>query len=232
MVENRQKGQNMKEKKSRIFFLVILSIYIICLVSGIRVGLRRGVDLGDVFFYKKGSGYYAADRDNQIRLSSQGQTEHASIVLNGKAQEAELSWKDSEVKITYGDGTVTEGTWGNDCLLDKEGMPVMYSGEAVTVITGGGAKEVRKEVLSDALCRVSRGAAEMRGSVWFMMLGTVLYGFGVFALKNPESSHFFLSRWRYRNAELSEEGKVVEQIGGAVFLIFGTVLVSGVFLLV
>ncbi len=232
MVENRQKGQNMRNKKSRIFFLAILSIYINCLVSGIRIGLRRGIDLGDDFFYKKGSGHYAADKDNQIRLSSQGQSEHASIVLNGKAQEAELSWRGNEVKITYGDGTVTEGTWGNDCLLDKEGMPVMYSGEAVIAVTGDKAKEVGKEVLSDALCRVSRDAAEIRGSVWFMLLGTVLYGFGIFALKNPEGSHFFLNRWRYRDAELSEEGKAAEQIGGAVFLIFGAVLVSGVFLLV
>ncbi len=127
---------------------------------------------------------------------------------------------------------MTEGTWGNDCLLDKEGMPVMYSGEAVIAVTGDKAKEVGKEVLSDALCRVSRDAAEIRGSVWFMLLGTVLYGFGIFALKNPEGSHFFLNRWRYRDAELSEEGKAAEQIGGAVFLIFGAVLVSGVFLLV
>ena len=67
MVENRQKGQNMRNKKSRIFFLAILSIYINCLVSGIRIGLRRGIDLGDDFFYKKGSGHYAADKDNQIR---------------------------------------------------------------------------------------------------------------------------------------------------------------------
>lgn len=91
---------------------------------------------------------------------------------------------------------MTEGTWGNDCLLDKEGMPVMYSGEAVIAVTGDKAKEVGKEVLSDALCRVSRDAAEIRGSVWFMLLGTVLYGLDLcqyFGQKKSKDYAAFLS---------------------------------------
>lgn len=222
----------MNGQRNRIFYLIIMILYVICLVSGCRIGLRKGVDAGDIFFYKKGGGLYQADKDNYLKLDARGETERAAIVLNGQEQEAELCWKDDEVKITYADGTVTEGTWGNDCLLDKEGMPVVFSGEAVAVTAGGEAEELRKEVLSDALCRISRGVLKARGSVWFMLLGTVFYGLGVFAVVNPERSFFFLNRWRYREAELSPEGKAVEQIGGAVFLAAGAVLVSGVFLLI
>ncbi len=221
----------MEGKKGRICLAAAMVLYIICLVSGGRTGLRKGIDLGDDFFYREGSGLYQADKDNYLKLYRQGETERAYIVLDGQEQEAEIRWTGSDVEVIYTDGAVTEGTWGNGCLLDREGMPIIYRQGAVTVTDGGEPLAVRKEVLSDALCRISRGALGVRGSAGFILLGTVLYALGIFAIKDPESSFFLLNRWRYRRAELSEEGKAVEQIGGLVFLLSGAVLVSGIFLL-
>lgn len=225
----------MKYNKSKIFLTATLILFVVLLVLGYRICLRKGVDIGDDYFYKVNNEVYKADDNNYLELQKQEGTEEAVIVLNGEKQTAQLVWDGSDVKITYSDGTVINGMWGGDGLSDEEGVPIIYSEDYMDDYEGagayGGPAKVRKAVLSEALCRISRNAAGMRGSVWLMLFGTVLYILGIVIIRNPEASFFFLNRWRYKDAELSEAGKVVEQISGIAVMIVGAVFLSGIFLL-
>lgn len=224
-----------RENKNKIFLAATLILFAVLLVLGCRTCLRKGVDIGDVYFYKVNQEVYKADDNNYLKLQKQEGIENAVIVLDGEKQTAQLSWDGSDVAVTYSDGTVIHGTWGGEELFDEEGTPIIYSecymDDYADVSAYGASAEARKAVLSEALSRISRNAARTRGSVWNMLLGMVLYALGVLIIRNPEASFFFLNRWRYREAELSEAGKAVEKIGGMAVMIMGAVFLSGIFLL-
>lgn len=226
----------MKYNKSKMFLTSALILFAALLISGYRICLRKGVDIGDDYFYKVSNEVYKADNHNYLELKNQKGIENAVIVLDGEKQTAQLFWDGRNVEITYSDGTIVNGTWGNDGLFDEEGVPIIYSehyaDNYVDIGTDGKPKEVRKVVLSEALSRISQAAVGTRGSAGFMLLGTVLYVLGILIIKNPEASFFFLNKWRYREAELSEAGKAVERIGGIVVMIVGAVFLSGIFLVI
>lgn len=225
----------MKDNKSKIFLTAAIILFIVLLILGYWICLRKGIDIGDDYFYKTDNNVYKADDKNYLELQKQEGTETAVIVLNGQRQTAQLVWDGNDVKITYSDGTVINGMWGGDGLSDEEGMPIIYSENYMDDYEGASAygepAKVRKAVLSETLCHISRDAVRMRGSVWLMLFGIVLYILGIVIIRNPEASFFFLNRWRYKDAELSEAGKVVEQIGGIAVMIVGAVFLSGIFLL-
>lgn len=225
----------MKHNKSKIFLTAAIILFVVLFVLGYWICLRKGIDIGDDYFYKTDNNVYKADDKNYLELQKRGGTEEAVIALNGQKETAQLVWDGNNVKITYSDGIVINGIWSDDGLFDEEGVPIIYSEDYMDDYEGASAygepAKVRKAVLSEALCRISRNAAGMRGSVWLMLFGTVLYISGILIIRNPEASFFFLNRWRYKDAELSEAGKVVEQIGGIAVMIVGAVFLSGIFLL-
>lgn len=231
----RKSGVIMKDNKSKIFLTAAFILFVVLLVLGYWICLRKGVDIGDDYFYKVNNEVYKADDNNYLEFQEREGAEEAAIVLNGEKQTAQLVWDGSDVKITYSDGTVINGKWGGDGLSDEEGVPIMYSEAYMDDYVGAGSyeesAEVRKAVLGEALCRISRDAVKVRGSIWLMLFGMVLYISGILIIRNPEASFFFLNRWRYRDAELSEAGKAVEQIGGIAVMIVGAVFLSGIFLL-
>jgi hypothetical protein len=52
----------------------------------------------------------------------------------------------------------------------------------------------------------------------------VIYALGIASFFWPEEVHFWGSRWRYVNAELSDEGILVQKISGAACAVVGVVL--------
>ena len=50
-------------------------------------------------------------------------------------------------------------------------------------------------------------------------------------LVDSDGVHFFLSRWKYNNPELSEPGRLLEQIGGGFIVVIGIGIMTGALLL-
>ena len=58
-----------------------------------------------------------------------------------------------------------------------------------------------------------------------------MYVLGIVTILNPDGVHFFLSRWKYNNPELSEPGRLLEQIGGGFIVVIGIGIMTGALLL-
>ena len=52
----------------------------------------------------------------------------------------------------------------------------------------------------------------------------LVYAVGAFSFLAPDRAAFFLQMWRYDQAELSDAGRWVEQMGGTLLMLFGAVM--------
>ena len=66
---------------------------------------------------------------------------------------------------------------------------------------------------------------------YIAFLGVLVYVLGIVTILNPDGVHFFLSRWKYNNPELSEPGRLLEQIGGGFIVVIGIGIMTGALLL-
>ena len=68
-------------------------------------------------------------------------------------------------------------------------------------------------------------------SFWgFTVLGVLIYVLGIVQIYYPDKVYFFLRRWQFQNAELSDEGRTVTVIGGVIICIIGIGVMSGLIL--
>lgn len=218
--------EKMKKNKSVI---VLLALFVIALAfSGWR-NFRKGVYIGDDFFYKKGETLYQ-NGENTISFQRSGGVTQFTVFMNGEQQTAEMKWDGDHAAITYGDGAVVKGSWDGQRLLGEDGIPLIYSLDEITVTIGNEIVPVGKGTLSNVLCRLDRNETENRGFGMMIAVGTILYLIGALTFLFPNESHFFLRRWAYRETELSEEGLLAEKIGGIVAMIAGAVVMTGIYL--
>ena len=68
------------------------------------------------------------------------------------------------------------------------------------------------------------GICEQRGHFVVILMAMVIYALGIASFFWPEEVHFFGNRWRYANAELSDDGIFVQKISGVACAIAGVVL--------
>lgn len=216
----------MKKSKSVI---VLLALFVIALAfSGWR-NFRKGVYIGDDFFYKNGETLYQSG-ENTISIQKSGGVTQFTVWINGEQQTADVEWSGDYAAITYGDGNVVAGSWDGQRLLGEDGIPLIYSLDEITVTIGNEIAPVGKGTLSNALCKIDRNETENRGFGLMLVVGVILYLIGALTFLYPNESHFFLRRWAYWEAELSEEGLWAEKIGGIIAMIAGTVVMAGMFL--
>ena len=71
---------------------------------------------------------------------------------------------------------------------------------------------------------VGLGHGTENGSGAFIILAIVVYVIGALTFLYPEKMFFLGSRWQFKNPELSEDGKMMEQFGGVVLMIVGFVI--------
>lgn len=222
----------MKERKIdfRILTLIISIAALSIIFSGWR-NLRKGIFLGDDFFYQAESSLYQRNSMNYIRSVPKDDSVGFIISLNGKEQSASLTRQGDSVSITFDDGTIIKGIWNGQWLSDEEtGLPLNFSSDNITVTVGNQPSEPGKPAVSSALCQIVWGDLEPRGSIVLVIVGGLLYALGAVTFLFPNEAHFFLRRWAYQKAELSEDGVLAEKIGGIVGMAAGVVVMIGLFI--
>ena len=107
----------------------------------------------------------------------------------------------------------------------------MKFNDGITITVGKQPPFIGKPAISNALCRIAWGDLEPRGNIALLWVGGLLYALGAVGFFFPNESHFFLRRWAYQNAELSESGLFMEKAGGVVAMVVGVVVMLGLFIL-
>lgn len=214
----------------RILVLIIGTAVLAAAFSGWR-NLRKGVFLGNDFFYRVEDSFYQKNPVNYIRSEPENDSISFIISLNGKEQAASLIRQGDSVSIAYDDGTVIEGIWNGQWFSDKEtGLPMAFSPDNITVTVGNQPSQPGKPAISNALCRIVWGDLEQKGSIALLWIGGLLYTLGAVTFLFPNEAHFFLRKWAYRNAELSESGLLMEKAGGVIAMAVGVVVMLGLFI--
>jgi len=221
-------------KKSAVIMLIVL---ILLLIPSGFVNLTRGVHMGDYFytgdrFYmprdnKNDSWTYRAADGYSVLLDWSGDGTFCSVNAGNTNCDVQLDWKGDQARLEFDDGTVLEGRWTGKDLIDKDGRPLwMNDDESMIHIIVGDEPEppLRKYTIACGLCRMDRKELEPFGSGWMLLLGAVIYVLGMLNILYPEQMYFLGNRWRYRNAELSDAGYMMQFFGGIVLLILGVIV--------
>ena len=89
---------------------------------------------------------------------------------------------------------------------------------------------IQTETYSNALGHILYGNLESISFWGFTVLGVLIYVLGIVQIYYPDKVYFFLRRWQFQNAELSDEGRTVTVIGGMIICIIGIGVMSGLIL--
>lgn len=222
-----------KSSKTTLYIALIIIIFVLSFLYSARRNFRKGIFLDDRFFYLTENTLFESDKQNQIRLKSNGSDTDFTITLNGDTQAASLKWDDAHVTISYENGSVIEGDWNGKYITDSDGMPIATDSDEITMSNGETTQPVgfyQNSALSHALCQISQNKTVIRHSIWIILLGVVVYLIGAIEFLYPEKCHFFLRGWRYKNPELSEEGTLIEKISGIIGMVLGLIAVTGLFI--
>lgn len=219
----------MKEKRiDRRILALIIGIAVLAAIFSCWRNLRKGVFLGNDFFYRAEDSLYQKNSVNYIRSVPKDGSINFTISINGKEHSASLIRQEDFVSIAYDDGTIIDAVWNGQWFCDREtGYPMVFD-TAITI--GDEIPEIGKPAISNALCRIAWGDLEQRGSIVLLFLGGFLYALGAVTFLFPNEAHFFLRRWAYQNAELSESGLLMEKAGGVVGMAVGVVFMLGLFI--
>lgn len=214
------------------YVAVMLALFLFALAFSGWLNSRRGIYIGDDFFYKMSDTLYKSG-ENIISLQKKGDATQFSVQLNGEKQSAVSQWNGDRVKVTYEDGTVIAGAWkqGSDWgLCGEDGIPLAFTAEdGITITVGDGAVPIGRTALANALCRIDRKETESRGSLGATAVGAVIYLIGALTFLYPNESYFLFRRWAYQRAELSDAGLFMEKSGGVVAMIAGLAIMTGIF---
>ena len=202
-----------------LVFLVIAAIFAV--VIGGYFTLRKGVYIGDDFYYKVSadkfvhntSNYVVHTKDNTFLLVADGKKVNVSYTMNG-----------DQVTFSFADDSIS-GTWMGDQLIAADGSPVGL--DEIQITTGNEKPVISNETYSNALGHILYGNLESISFWGFTVFGILIYVLGIVQIYYPDKVYFFLRRWQFQNAELSDTGKAVVVIGGVILSIIGIGVMSG-----
>lgn len=219
-----------KFKIERKSILVLAGIFVVLLVIGCFRNLRTGIFVGDKFFYEREAGYYTSG-DNEIRMIKGDGFTNFQIVLLEEVRNAGLAWSKKEssygveqdyATITFENGTVVEGTWFGEILVGEDGFPLDWG---IAIYTDMQDRvRVSDEALSEVLCELDLGMTPKNGSILVIFCGGLIYLIGALVWLYPEEMYFLGSRWRYKNAELSYDGIMMQRFSAVVMMIMAAVV--------
>ena len=149
------------------------------------------------------------------------------LVADGKKQNVSYTMKGDQVTFSFADDTIN-GTWTGDQLLAADGSPVGW--DEMQIIAGNEKPVISDETYSNALGHILYGNLESISFWGFTVLGVLIYVLGIVQIYYPDKVYFFLRRWQFQNAELSDEGRTVTVIGGVIICIIGIGVMSGLIL--
>lgn len=211
--------------KKKIILLAL--VFILLAIPATWLQLQKGVMLDGRFFVKKSADLYAHGKDC-VSIIREDDGAEISIALENERLDAELTIDNDRYLFIYADGRTVEGYAGkwSDELVDADGAPIWLE-DSVVVVVGNQPEPTaltREYSLSNVLYHMVKGICERRGHVLVIAMAALIYALGIASFFWPEEVHFFGSRWRYANAELSEAGIAVQKIAGVACAVVGIVL--------
>ena len=205
----------------RKWLLIGVVVFVALAAAGVYCNARQGVWLDGAFYAQTSEGTFAAGGD-RIAIERTENGARFTGEVAGAALEAQLTQTDGLVRVEMGEDVV-EGYPANGGLVDSEGLPLAWN-QGITVSVGGEEPPTNPYALADALYGMYAGATEPRGEWGMVWIDALLYWMGLTAILWPEETHFLLSRWAYRNAELSDAGMVMQRLGGGVAMVASVVV--------
>ena len=205
----------------RKWLVIGVAVFVALAVAGVYCNARQGVWLGGAFYAQTSEGTFAAGGD-RIAIERAENGARFTGEVAGEALDAQLTQNDGRIRVEMGENVV-EGYPSDGGLVDDEGLPLAWS-QGITVSAGDEEPPVHPYVLADALYGMYAGATEPRGEWGMVWIYALLYWMGLTAILWPEETHFLLSRWAYRNAELSDAGMAMQRLGGGVAMVASVVV--------
>ena len=205
----------------RKWLLIGVAVFVALAAAGVYCNARQGVWLDGAFYAQTSEGTFAAGGD-RIAIERTENGARFTGEVAGAALEAQLTQTDGLVRVEMGEDVV-EGHPANGGLVDSEGLPLAWN-QGITVSVGGEEPPTNPYALADALYGMYAGATEPRGEWGMVWIYALLYWMGLTAILWPEETHFLLSRWAYRNAELSDAGMAMQRLGGGVAMVASVVV--------
>ena len=205
----------------RKWLLIGVVVFVALAAAGVYCNARQGVWLDGAFYAQTSEGTFAAGGD-RIAIERTENGARFTGEVDGAALKAQLTQTDGLVRVEMGEDVV-EGYPANGGLVDSEGLPLAWN-QGITVSVGGEEPPTNPYALADALYGMYAGATEPRGEWGMVWIYAFLYWMGLTAILWPEETHFLLSRWAYRNAELSDAGMAMQRMGGGVTMVASVVV--------
>ena len=205
----------------RKWLLIGVVVFVALAAAGVYCNARQGVWLDGAFYAQTSEGTFAAGGD-RIAIERTENGARFTGEVAGAALEAQLTQTDGLVRVEMGEDVV-EGYPANGGLVNSEGLPLAWN-QGITVSVGGEEPPTNPYALADALYGMYAGATEPRGEWGMVWIYALLYWMGLTAILWPEETHFLLSRWAYRNAELSDAGMAMQRLGGGVTMVASVVV--------
>lgn len=202
-----------------LVFLVIAAILAVAI--GGYFTLRKGVYVGDDFYYKVSANKFVHNTSNYVERTKNNTF---LLVADGKKQSVSYTMKGDQVTFSFADDTIS-GTWTGDQLFAADGSPVGL--DEIQITTGNEKPVISNATYSNALGHILYGNLESISFWGFTVLGILIYVLGIVQIYCPDKVYFFLRRWQFQNPELSDMGKAVVVIGGVILCIIGIGVMSG-----
>lgn len=234
-----ESDMNYMERQERAvrkkFLWIAVPVWVVLVVLSGWIYLRQGIYVDGDFLYRSGADCYRRQQD-EIRMYEEGAATRFEVTWDGRKHTAVLKWGEpagnngTQVCVTFQDGSVVEGIWNGDTLSDADGRDLSFGSVEIVTTVNGKRPSVSDATWSSIFCRLSLGDTETKGSWLFLFIGTVAYVLGALGFLFPDNVHFFLRRWQYEKAALSDAGRFVAKIGGIVAMILGGIMMLHCFI--
>ena len=218
-------GENTKKK---LLLMGAVLIAVVSLLAGWYFTLRKGVYVGDDFYYKVSDMKYQKNESNYIERISDSEFK---LMADSGEKTVSLQFHNDLATFNFSGGKSYEGYFdeATETFRNKEGMIIGW--DSIQIVGGDEPKKVSDRTYCEPLLRIYFDKDETRGSWYLQILGIILYILGIITVLYPNEVHFFLNSWKYDYPELSESGLLMERVGGIVECLIGIVFMSGLVVL-
>lgn len=212
-----------KNIKKRIMLAVVIAVAIVSVLVGWYFTLRKGIYVGEKFYYKISENRYERNSSDYIERVTDSDFK---IVSDGGSRTVTVKADGDLLNFVFPDGTSLTGVWNGTYLMDLDGLPIGWN--QVQILANNEAAEISDTTYCQALCRIYYDCGETISEWYINLVGMMIYSLGIVTVLYPHKVHFFLIGWRYNNPKLSDMGRLSEQIGGVVIGVIGILVMTGV----
>lgn len=206
--------------------IVLCAALVLLILPAVYLNTQQGLPVGDRFFLRESEFCYRADSANAISFTHTDRLAEFSILLRGQLSSAVLTRDGDHVRVEFDDGTVVSGDWNGKTLVNLDGeLANLLSSKSIYAVSSSSDPEtaalIQKGLLSIALCQMDAGMGNAAGSLVLVILGAILYIFGLLNVFWPQGMIFLLSHFHYNYQELSVDSGRRAQIFGGIIAILG-----------